>query len=76
MNGVQKVKNYIYVNIFSFKLDFWISASIFRIKTNFKQKTNHGRKSRNPKKADNKVANDKNLNLAISGINKQFGQVP
>lgn len=25
------------------------------------------------KKADNKVANDKNLNLAISGINKQFG---
>ena len=25
------------------------------------------------KKADNKVANNKNLNLAISGINKQFG---
>ena len=25
------------------------------------------------KKADIKVANDKNLNLAISGINKQFG---
>ena len=25
------------------------------------------------KKADNKEANDKNLNLAISGINKQFG---
>ena len=25
------------------------------------------------KKADNKLANDKNLNLAISGINKQFG---
>lgn len=25
------------------------------------------------KKADNKIANDKNLNLAISGINKQFG---
>ena len=25
------------------------------------------------KNADNKVANDKNLNLAISGINKQFG---
>ena len=25
------------------------------------------------KKGDSKAANDKNLNLAISGINKQFG---
>tara|TARA_E500000178_G_scaffold356539_1_gene435256 strand:+ start:3926 stop:5134 length:1209 start_codon:yes stop_codon:yes gene_type:complete len=64
---------HIYVNIFSFKLDFWIRLLIFVSNLNLNKRQIMAGKAEIQKKADNKVANDKNLNLAISGINKQFG---
>lgn len=64
---------HIYVNIFSFKLDFWIRLPIFVSNLNLNKRQIMAGKAEIQKKADNKVANDKNLNLAISGINKQFG---
>jgi recombination protein RecA len=63
----------IYVNIFSFKLDFCFLLSIFVSKLNLNKRQIMAGKAEIQKKAANKVANDKNLNLAISGINKQFG---
>jgi recombination protein RecA len=67
------VKNFVYVNIFSFKLDFWIRLLIFVSNLKLNKRQIMAGKAEIQKKADNKVANDKNLNLAISGINKQFG---
>ena len=64
---------HIYVNIFSFKLDFWIRLLIFVSNLNLNKRQIMAGKAEIQKKADNKLANDKNLNLAISGINKQFG---
>ena len=64
---------HIYVNIFSFKLDFWIRLPMFVSNLNLNKRQIMAGKAEIQKKADNKVANDKNLNLAISGINKQFG---
>ena len=64
---------HIYVNIFSFKLDFWIRLLMFVSNLNLNKRQIMAGKAEIQKKADNKVANDKNLNLAISGINKQFG---
>jgi recombination protein RecA len=61
------------VNIFSFKLDFCFLLSIFVSKLNLNKRQIMAGKAEIQKKAANKVANDKNLNLAISGINKQFG---
>ena len=69
----RSVKSFIYVNIFSFKLDFWIRPPIFVSNLNLNKRQIMAGKAEIQKKADNKVANDKNLNLAISGINKQFG---
>jgi recombination protein RecA len=61
------------VNIFSFKLDFYFCLSILVSKLNLNKRQIMAGKAEIQKKAANKVANDKNLNLAISGINKQFG---